>query len=72
MNFDDWSANRSDYNSCPACMTPIEKIEGCNHVECGSCHAHFCWICKADITKEQYAHFNRDNTQVLFIWQIMD
>ncbi|EFQ25693.1 hypothetical protein CGRA01v4_02237 [Colletotrichum graminicola] len=30
---------------CPRCSTFIERIEGCNHIECGCCHAHICWLC---------------------------
>jgi hypothetical protein len=30
---------------CPKCMTPLEKIEGCNHMTCGGCGTHICWIC---------------------------
>jgi hypothetical protein len=30
---------------CPKCATLIEKIDGCNHVECSGCHGHLCWEC---------------------------
>ncbi|KIW10438.1 hypothetical protein PV08_11402 [Exophiala spinifera] len=30
---------------CPKCMTPMEKTEGCNHMTCGGCRAHICWVC---------------------------
>ncbi|KAK1977805.1 hypothetical protein LZ30DRAFT_245438 [Colletotrichum cereale] len=33
---------------CPRCGTFIERTEGCNHMECGCCHAHICWLCMAD------------------------
>lgn len=32
---------------CPRCSTSIEKIEGCNHITCGGCNCHFCWVCSA-------------------------
>ncbi|CAF9924986.1 hypothetical protein IMSHALPRED_006344 [Imshaugia aleurites] len=30
---------------CPVCKVPIEKSFGCNHMECGNCKAHICWVC---------------------------
>ncbi|KAK3703370.1 hypothetical protein LTR37_014476 [Vermiconidia calcicola] len=30
---------------CPKCKTPIEKTEGCNHMTCGGCNIHICWVC---------------------------
>ncbi|GJD03108.1 ariadne ring [Colletotrichum higginsianum] len=30
---------------CPQCRTPIERSGGCNHMECGACHTHICWVC---------------------------
>ena len=30
---------------CPKCKTPIEKTYGCNHMTCGACKAHICWVC---------------------------
>lgn len=30
---------------CPKCKTSIEKTEGCNHMTCGGCQAHICWVC---------------------------
>ncbi|KAF2449965.1 hypothetical protein P171DRAFT_405593 [Karstenula rhodostoma CBS 690.94] len=32
---------------CPKCTTPMEKTEGCNHMTCGGCKAHICWVCMA-------------------------
>ncbi|KAI9657898.1 MAG: hypothetical protein M1829_006860 [Trizodia sp. TS-e1964] len=29
---------------CPKCKTPMEKIDGCNHMTCKGCGAHLCWI----------------------------
>lgn len=64
MNFKEWEKNHLNYKSCPNCMTPIEKAEGCNHMECNSCHTHFCWMCKADITDTKYDHFNREPGEI--------
>ncbi|EGR51620.1 uncharacterized protein TRIREDRAFT_103482 [Trichoderma reesei QM6a] len=30
---------------CPTCKTPLEKIDGCNHMTCIACKAHICWVC---------------------------
>ena len=30
---------------CQNCATLIEKVDGCNHVECNVCHGHICWVC---------------------------
>jgi hypothetical protein len=27
----------------PKCATLIEKVDGCNHIECSGCHGHICW-----------------------------
>ncbi|MGI4813523.1 MAG: E3 ubiquitin-protein ligase, partial [Janthinobacterium lividum] len=29
---------------CPNCEMPIEKSEGCNHMQC-KCGTHICWVC---------------------------
>ncbi|CCG84517.1 protein of unknown function [Taphrina deformans PYCC 5710] len=31
--------------ACPACGTYIEKAYGCNHLQCGICSVHFCFLC---------------------------
>ncbi|KAL9956542.1 hypothetical protein ACROYT_G038030 [Oculina patagonica] len=36
------SSNRIN---CPLCIEPIEKIAGCNHMECLQCKSHICWLC---------------------------
>jgi hypothetical protein len=30
---------------CPSCGIGMEKTEGCNHMTCGGCGAHVCWVC---------------------------
>lgn len=46
---------------CPSCSTPMEKTEGCNHMICGGCRAHICWVCMAvfDTDGLCYTHMNR-------------
>jgi hypothetical protein len=31
--------------ACPHCSVRIEKLDGCNHMNCQSCDSHFCWFC---------------------------
>ncbi|KAL8804073.1 MAG: hypothetical protein Q9182_002786 [Xanthomendoza sp. 2 TL-2023] len=45
---------------CPRCRTSIEKTEGCNHMTCGGCKAHICWVCMHvfDSSGPCYEHMN--------------
>ncbi|KAJ4363523.1 hypothetical protein N0V83_009818 [Neocucurbitaria cava] len=45
---------------CPKCATLIEKVDGCNHVECSGCHGHICWECLKVFAKSDavYQHMN--------------
>ncbi|KAN0094327.1 hypothetical protein V8E55_002614 [Tylopilus felleus] len=38
---------------CPNCKTPIQKIEGCNHLSCiaPGCNTHFCYRCGETINR---------------------
>ncbi|KAJ3482803.1 hypothetical protein NLI96_g6729 [Meripilus lineatus] len=42
--FDEWT-KKHDVKQCPGCKAPIERAEGCNHVNCARCKAHICWVC---------------------------
>nr|KYP75765.1 putative pre-mRNA-splicing factor ATP-dependent RNA helicase [Cajanus cajan] len=40
----EWCKGKDQVRCCPACGYVIEKIDGCNHVEC-KCGKHVCWVC---------------------------
>ena len=46
---------------CPKCTTPMEKTEGCNHMTCGGCKSHICWVCMAvfETSSPCYDHMNK-------------
>ncbi|KAF2424514.1 hypothetical protein EJ08DRAFT_595104 [Tothia fuscella] len=33
---------------CPGCKRPIQKSDGCDHMQCSKCSHEFCYICLAD------------------------
>ena len=45
-DFKEWMRkDPSNRKNCPQCNAPIEKNQGCNHMECSQCKAHMCWLC---------------------------
>ncbi|XP_027335106.1 ATP-dependent RNA helicase DEAH12, chloroplastic-like [Abrus precatorius] len=40
----EWCKGKEQVKSCSACGYVIEKVDGCNHVEC-KCGKHVCWVC---------------------------
>ncbi|XAR73444.1 RNA helicase [Bertholletia excelsa] len=40
----EWCKGKDHVKHCPVCGYTIEKIDGCNHVEC-RCGRHICWAC---------------------------
>ena len=40
----EWCRGKEHVKCCPACGYTIEKVDGCNHVEC-KCGKHVCWVC---------------------------
>jgi len=58
--FAKWRQN-SGAQQCPQCSITIEKNDGCNHMTCLKCKAHFCWKCPGvkqfwNTAQECYAH----------------
>ncbi|KDN43490.1 hypothetical protein RSAG8_06079, partial [Rhizoctonia solani AG-8 WAC10335] len=46
--------------ACPRCETRVEKSEGCNHMTCVRCAAHFCFRCGTKLRAESpYTHFSQ-------------
>lgn len=40
----EWCSGRDNVKNCSVCGYTIEKVEGCNHIEC-RCGRHICWAC---------------------------
>ncbi|KAL2528006.1 helicase domain-containing protein/IBR domain-containing protein/zinc finger protein-related [Forsythia ovata] len=40
----EWCNGRENVKKCPCCGFTIEKVDGCNHIEC-RCGRHVCWVC---------------------------
>jgi hypothetical protein len=45
------SENYMLVKNCPKCLIMIEKLDGCNHMNCGYCGKEFCWDCQANYEK---------------------
>ncbi|GAB4848760.1 hypothetical protein Ancab_003487 [Ancistrocladus abbreviatus] len=43
-SLNEWCRGKDNVRRCPVCGYTIEKVEGCNHVEC-KCGRHICWVC---------------------------
>ncbi|RAL04734.1 E3 ubiquitin-protein ligase RNF216 [Aspergillus ibericus CBS 121593] len=48
--------------NCPRCKVKIVKEYGCNKMICSKCRCAMCYVCKKDISQEQYDHFGRPPT----------
>ena len=38
---------------CPVCKNGVQKSQGCNHMTCISCRAHFCYVCGHQLNAAQ-------------------
>lgn len=44
---------------CPVCGTFVEKSMGCNHMICGVCSCHFCFLCGDGLSaRNPYSHYS--------------
>lgn len=52
------AASKDAENSkvCPNCGIATVKSEGCNHITCGACGAHWCWECGKHVPDGIYDH----------------
>ncbi|KAF2294161.1 hypothetical protein GH714_007962 [Hevea brasiliensis] len=57
LSLKDWCKGKEHVKSCPACGYIIEKVDGCNHIEC-RCGKHICWVCSESFSSsdECYGH----------------
>jgi len=52
--------------SCPRCYRPVEKAEGCSHIECPMCKTHYCWECLKtfegdNVVRDVYRHIRMEH-----------
>ncbi|PSS29226.1 ATP-dependent RNA helicase [Actinidia chinensis var. chinensis] len=57
LSLKEWCQGKENVKRCPVCSYTIEKVEGCNHIEC-RCGKHICWVCLECFcsSDECYAH----------------
>ena len=51
-----WTSTNLNVGKCPFCRTVTEKEGGCNHMTCGRCYNHWCWICRAKLNAGTFMH----------------
>ncbi|XP_042507460.1 ATP-dependent RNA helicase DEAH11, chloroplastic-like isoform X2 [Macadamia integrifolia] len=44
LSLQEWCKGKEQVKTCRACGYTIEKVDGCNHIEC-KCGRHICWVC---------------------------
>ncbi|ETN42059.1 uncharacterized protein HMPREF1541_03998 [Cyphellophora europaea CBS 101466] len=48
---------------CPKCKVKIMKEHGCNKMACTQCGCLMCYLCKIDISRTGYEHFNKPGSK---------
>ena len=61
----------SGAKNCPKCSITLLKDGGCNHVRCGACRTHICWVCLKAFKDEGekvgvYEHIRREHGGSVF------
>ena len=61
--FKQWMSGSQDRKKCPNCSMAIEKIDGCNRIQCTNCQRHICWKCLEHFADMRlaYDHLNREH-----------
>lgn len=59
-------AEEHDVKNCPKCNATIERLAGCNHMQCTRCHTHMCWACGQTFStgRSVYEHMNKVHANV--------
>ncbi|KAA8908866.1 hypothetical protein FN846DRAFT_811207 [Sphaerosporella brunnea] len=57
---------KSGVKKCPNCKASVEKNDGCHHMTCILCRAHWCWLCTQSFPtgEEVYEHLGSCNGQL--------
>ena len=42
-------------HKCPQCSVPVEKNDGCNHMNCPRCNHYWCWSCGLPVSHWMHA-----------------
>jgi hypothetical protein len=60
------NSGTKDYKECPKCGVLTDKIEGCDHITCPNCNAHWCWKCRfqASTGHEIYDHLVSEHGRI--------
>lgn len=49
---------KANTKACPQCRAAVERADGCNHMACANCPAHFCYNCNGALPANPYDEEN--------------